>query len=167
MTASMSVPTDPATYDILSSELASCQRVAAALGELAAQWQQIMVSLQRARSSIITEPGQCDWEHEKRAEATRDRLRLKDGELHYPKSWSRKTPLGGFAREVAACVRGEYMARRPYSWSHCEVCASGCWPAEWKGNRVSGAVVDGSCECCGGRGCRFERVSSVVNMARG
>ena len=30
-----------------------------------------------------------------------DRLRLKDGERIYPKSWSGKTPLGGFAREVA------------------------------------------------------------------
>ena len=37
-----------------------------------------------------------------RTEATAGRLRLKDGERLYPKSWSGSTPLGGFAREVAA-----------------------------------------------------------------
>ena len=37
-----------------------------------------------------------------RTEATASRLRLKDGERLYPKSWSSTTPLGGFAREVAA-----------------------------------------------------------------
>ena len=79
----MSVPTDPATYDILSSELASCQRVASALGELAAQWQQMMVSLQRARSSIITEPGQCDWEHEKDASPSDKRSTAVEGTESY------------------------------------------------------------------------------------
>ena len=33
---------------------------------------------------------------------TGSRLRLKDGERQYPKSWSGNTPLGGLAREVAA-----------------------------------------------------------------
>ena len=33
---------------------------------------------------------------------TGSRLRLKDGERLYPKSWSGNTPLGGLAREVAA-----------------------------------------------------------------
>ena len=37
-----------------------------------------------------------------RTEATAVRLRLKDGERLYPKSWSGTTPLGGFARAVAA-----------------------------------------------------------------
>ena len=37
-----------------------------------------------------------------RAEAAGNRLRLKGGERLYPKSWSGNTPLGGFAREVAA-----------------------------------------------------------------
>ena len=39
MTESMSVLTDPA---ILNSELTNCPRTAAVLGELAAQWQQMM-----------------------------------------------------------------------------------------------------------------------------
>ena len=34
--------------------------------------------------------------------ATGNRLRLKDGERRHLKSWSGSTPLGGFAREVAA-----------------------------------------------------------------
>ena len=33
---------------------------------------------------------------------TAGRLRLKDGERLYPKSWLGSTPIGGFAREVAA-----------------------------------------------------------------
>ena len=37
-----------------------------------------------------------------RINATGSRLRLKDGERLHPKSWSGSTPLGGFAREVAA-----------------------------------------------------------------
>ena len=37
-----------------------------------------------------------------RTEAIAGRLRLKDGERLYPKSWSGSTPIGGFAREVAA-----------------------------------------------------------------
>ena len=36
-----------------------------------------------------------------RTDATAGRLRLKDGERLYPKSWSGSTPVGGFAREVA------------------------------------------------------------------
>ena len=36
-------------------------------------------------------------------DTTGNRLRLKDGERLYPKSWpSSSTPLGGFAREIAA-----------------------------------------------------------------
>ena len=44
---SMSVLTDPATYGKLNSELANCPRTAAVLGTLAAQWQQMMGTLQR------------------------------------------------------------------------------------------------------------------------
>ena len=39
-----------------------------------------------------------------RTDATAGRLRLKDGERLYPKSWSGSTPLGGFALEVAALL---------------------------------------------------------------
>ena len=39
-----------------------------------------------------------------RIDATGNRLRLKDGERLYAKSCSGSTPLGGFAREVAACL---------------------------------------------------------------
>ena len=42
VTESMSVLTDPATYGILISELRNCPRTPAVLGELAAQWQQMM-----------------------------------------------------------------------------------------------------------------------------
>ena len=42
VTESMSVLTHPATYGILNSELTNCPRTAAVLGELAAQWQQMM-----------------------------------------------------------------------------------------------------------------------------
>ena len=47
MTESMSVLTDPATYGVLNSELTTCPRTAV-LGELAAQWQQMTGTLQRA-----------------------------------------------------------------------------------------------------------------------
>ena len=47
VTESMSVLTDPATCGIPSSELTNCPRTAAVLGELAAEWQQMMGTLQR------------------------------------------------------------------------------------------------------------------------
>ena len=37
-----------------------------------------------------------------RTDATVSRLRLKDGDRLYPKTWSGRTPIGGVAREVAA-----------------------------------------------------------------
>ena len=58
-TESLSLLTDPATYDILNSELTNCPRTAFVLGELATQWQQMMVSL----LLDIAEPGQRNWEH--------------------------------------------------------------------------------------------------------
>ena len=62
------------------------------------------LSTSRTRNRVITEPGQrhlktLNWT---RIDATVSRLRLKDGERLYPKSWSGGTSLGGFAREVAA-----------------------------------------------------------------
>ena len=36
------------------------------------------------------------------------------------------------------------------SWSHCEVCASGCCLVGWSGIRVTGEVEGGSCERSGG-----------------
>ena len=101
----MSVLTDPTTYGILNSELTKCPRTAAVLGELAAQWQQMMGSpsnesnkkpSSQSLAKAIESIGRT------RTEATAVRLRLKDGERLYPKSRSGTTPLGGFAREVAA-----------------------------------------------------------------
>ena len=94
----MSVLTDPTTYGMLKSELTNCPRTAAALGELAAQWQQMMGTLQRVEQEAVS----SESIGRTRTEATAVRLRLKDGERLYPKSWSGTTPLGGFAREVAA-----------------------------------------------------------------
>ena len=60
MTESMSVLTDPATYGVLNSELTNCPRTAAGLGELSAQWQQMVGTIQRVEQEarVITEPGQ-------------------------------------------------------------------------------------------------------------
>ena len=62
VTESMSVLTDPATCGILNSELMSCRRAAAVLGELAAQWQQMtgVPAASRTRDRDIAEPGQCN-----------------------------------------------------------------------------------------------------------
>ena len=49
----MSVLTDPAAYGLLNSELMNCQRTAAVLGELAAQWQQLMEILQRIEQEAV------------------------------------------------------------------------------------------------------------------
>ena len=54
ITESMSVLTDPATYGILNSELTNFPRTAAVLGELAAQWQQMMGSLQRVEQEAVS-----------------------------------------------------------------------------------------------------------------
>ena len=105
MTESMSVLTDPATFGILSSELTKCPRTAAALGELAAQWQQMMGFLQRVEQDTVSSQSVANAVenmNKTRIDATARRLRLKDGERLYPKSWSGSTPIGGFEREVAA-----------------------------------------------------------------
>ena len=108
MTASMSALTAPATYDLLSSEFTNCPRAVAALGELAAQWQQMMVSLRRVEQEAMSSQSQANaikGLSRTRTEAAGDPLRLKDGERLYPKSWSGNTPLGGFALDVAAWLR--------------------------------------------------------------
>ena len=102
VTESLSVLTDPATYGLLNSELTNCPRTAAVLGELAAKWQQMM-GLQRVEQEIASQNLACAIENlsKTRSDVTGSRLRLKDGERLYPKSWSGNTPLG-LAREVAA-----------------------------------------------------------------
>ena len=105
VTESMSVLTDPATYGKLNSELTNCPRTAAVLGELAAQWQQTMGTLQRVEQEAVSSQSLANAIESigrTRTEATAGRLRLKDGERLYPKSWSGSTPIGGFARDVAA-----------------------------------------------------------------
>ena len=105
VTESMSVLADPATYGLLNSELTNCPRTAAVLGELLAQWQQMMGTLQRVEQEAVSSQSLANAIESigrTRTEATAGRLRLKDGERLYPKSWSGSTTIGGFAREVAA-----------------------------------------------------------------
>ena len=90
VTESMSTLTDPATYGLLNSELTNCPRTATVLRE---DWE--AVSPQNMAKAI---ENLCRT----RSDATGSRLRLKDGERPYPKSWSGNTPIGGLAREVAA-----------------------------------------------------------------
>ena len=54
MAESMSVLTDPAACGLLNSDLTSCPRTAAVLGELAAQWQQVMVTVQRVEQETVS-----------------------------------------------------------------------------------------------------------------
>ena len=54
VTESMPALTDLATYGFLNSELTSCPRTAAVLGELAAQWQQMMVTFQRVEKETVS-----------------------------------------------------------------------------------------------------------------
>ena len=101
----MPVLTDPATHGILNSELTNCPRTAAVLGELAAPWQQMMGTLQRIEQETVSSQSLANAVEnikKTRIDATGNRLRLKDGERLFPRSWSGSTPLGGFAREVAA-----------------------------------------------------------------
>ena len=105
MTESMSALTDSATYGILNSELTNCPRTAAVLGELATQWQQMMGSLQRVEQETVSSQSLANIVEnmsKTRIDATGNRLLLNDGERLYLKSWLGSTPLGGFAREVAA-----------------------------------------------------------------
>ena len=98
---------DPVMYGTLNSELSNCPRTVAALGELAAQWQQMLEILQRVEQEAVSSQSLANAIESigrTRTEATAGRRRLKDGEGLYPKSWSGSTPVGGFAREVAALL---------------------------------------------------------------
>ena len=80
---SMSVLTDPAAYGILNSELKNCPHTAAVLGrELAAQWQQLMGTLQRTEHEAVSSKNMANAiENLSRtlSDAAGSRLRLKDG----------------------------------------------------------------------------------------
>ena len=107
VTESMSVHTDPATYGILNSELTNCPRTAAVLGELAAQWQQMMGTLQRVEQDALSSQSLANAIESigrTRTEATAGRLRLKDGERLYPKS------LVGQHTNWRLCMRGRCVA---------------------------------------------------------
>ena len=57
-----------------------------------------MVSMQRVEQETVSPQNLAN----PRIDAAGNRLRLKDGERLYPKSWWGSTPLAGFAREIAA-----------------------------------------------------------------
>ena len=100
----MSVLTDDATYALLNIELTSCPRTAAVLGELAAQWQQMMVTLQRVEEETVSSQNLAyaiENLSKTRSDVTGSRLRLKDGEQLYPKSWSGNAPLGESEEQVS------------------------------------------------------------------
>ena len=85
--------TDPATYGILNIELTNCPITVAVLGELAAQWQQMMGTLQRVEQEAVSSRSLANATEnigKTRTDATVIRLRLGG------------TPIGGFEREVAA-----------------------------------------------------------------
>ena len=113
VTESMSVLTDPATYGLLFRELTNCPRTVAVLGELAAQWQQIMRTLQQVEQETTSSQNLAyaiENLSRTRSDATGSRLRLKDGERLYPKTWSGNTPLGGLARRCWGYVDPKHEA---------------------------------------------------------
>ena len=83
----MSVLTDPATYGILNGELTNCPRTTAVLGELAAQRQQMMGTLQRVEQEAVSSQNMANA-IESRSKARSDVDRKPNGERLYPKSWS-------------------------------------------------------------------------------
>ena len=85
----MSVLTDPTTYGTLNSELRNCPRTAAVLGELAAQWQQMMGTLQRVEQEAVSS--------QSLANAIESIGRTRTEATTLPKELVRHTPLGGFA----------------------------------------------------------------------
>ena len=71
----------------------------------AAQWQRMMGTLQRVEQGAVSSQIMAyAFENlsKTRSDVAGSRLRTKDGERFYPKSWSGNTPLGGLVREVAA-----------------------------------------------------------------
>ena len=100
----MSVLMGPATYALLNIELTSCPRTAAVLGELAAQWQQMMVTLQRVEEETVSSQNLAhaiENLSKTRSDVTGSRLRLKDGEQLHPKSRSGNTPVGESEEQVS------------------------------------------------------------------
>ena len=96
MTESMSLLTDPVWPP--QQRVDELPTHAAVLGELAAQWQQMMWTLQRVEQEIVSSQNLAhaiENLSKTRSDVTGSRLRLKDGERLYPKSWSGSTPLGG------------------------------------------------------------------------
>ena len=73
------------------------------LGESAAQWQQVVGTLQRVEQEAVSSQSLANAIENigTRIDATVSRLRLKDGERLYAKNCLGGTPIGGFAREVA------------------------------------------------------------------
>ena len=100
----MSVLTDRATYGILNSELTNCAQLQY-WEEFAAQWQQMMRTLQRVEQEAVSSQSLANAIENTgriRTDATASRLGLKGGDRLYPTSWSGSTPTWRFAREVAA-----------------------------------------------------------------
>ena len=105
VTESMSVLTDPATHSLLNGDLTKCPRTVAVLGELAAQWQQMMRTLHQVEQETTSSQNSASAIENlsrTRSDAMGSRLRLKDGERLHWVSWLGNTTLRGFAREVAA-----------------------------------------------------------------
>ena len=70
-----------------------------------------MVTLQRIEQEAVSSQNMANAIENlsrTRSDVTGSRLRLKDGEGLYPKSWSSNMPLGGLAREVAAWLEYVY-----------------------------------------------------------
>ena len=69
-------------YGILKSELTNCPRTATVLGEMAAQWQQMVGTLQRVEQETVSSQSLVNATENMsrtRIDATGSRLRLKDG----------------------------------------------------------------------------------------
>ena len=104
MTESMLVLTDPATNGLLNSELTNCPRTVAVLGELTAQWQQLMGTLQRVEQETTSSQNLAtaiENLSRTRSDATGSKLRLKDRGTTR-RAGQATHPLGSLAREVAA-----------------------------------------------------------------
>ena len=93
VTESMSVLADPATYCILNSELTNCPRPAAVLGELAAQWQQMVGTLPRIEQEAVSSQSLANAIESigrTRTEATAGRLRFQGRRTTLPKELVRQ-----------------------------------------------------------------------------
>ena len=93
----MSVLTDPATYILLKSELTNCSRTVAVQGELAAQWQQLMGTLQRVEQETVSSQNLANAVEN----LSRKPTAIEGWRTTLPEELVRQHPLG-LAREVAA-----------------------------------------------------------------